>query len=125
MRRELERAKQEASGGKAYFLALYYFMTGNVSLMVVLLGVVWIVLGATVVNANPAIIINGPDGIVTVMSELPADAQYWSDVQGFAIVHKVFAGMMGVLGATFMLLGATIYTFLFANKLYARATASA
>ncbi|MFB6141469.1 MAG: hypothetical protein ABEJ26_13665 [Halosimplex sp.] len=122
MRQAIERAQQETSGVRAYLLALYYFMTGNVSLMIILFGVLWIVLGATVVNGNPAIIIGGDGGPVSVMTELPSQYLHWSEVPGFAVVHKVFAGMMGIIGATLVLLGTGIYTFLFANKLYARAT---
>jgi len=125
MRQAIERAKQESSGGKAYLLATYYFMSGNISLMIALIGVVLIGLGATVVNGTPAIVIGGEGGIVSIMNGIPEGERTFMAVEGTVLAHKVLAGMLGIIGTTFILLGMAIYSFLFANKLYARATASA
>ncbi len=119
----MERARQESSGGKAYALALYYFVTGNISLVIVLLGVACIGLGATFVNGTPAIVVGG-DGFISVMNGLPEGERSFNAVEGTVLAHKVFAGMMGLFGVTLIGLGASIYGFLFANKLYARATSS-
>ncbi|WP_436924431.1 hypothetical protein [Halosimplex amylolyticum] len=125
MRQAIERAKQESSGGRAYLLALYYFVTGNVSLVIVLLGVASIGLGATLVNGTPAIVIGGEGGFISIMNGIPEGERSFGAVEGTVLAHKVFAGMMGIFGATLVVLGASIYGFLFANKLYARASASA
>ncbi|MFC7142691.1 hypothetical protein ACFQMA_23010 [Halosimplex aquaticum] len=125
MRQAIERANQESSGARAYVLALYYFVTGNISLVIILMGVASIGLGATLVNGTPAIVIGGEDGFISLMNGLPDGVRSFGAVEGTVLAHKVFAGMMGIFGATLIALGASIYGFLFANKLYARATSSA
>ncbi|WP_135363272.1 hypothetical protein [Halosimplex halophilum] len=125
MRQEIERARQEADGVRAYALALYYFMVGNISLMVILMGVGCIVLGATFVNGTPAIVIGGDAGPISLMNGIPEQYQTFGQVEGVVLAHKVFAAMLGIFGTTLIVLGATAYGFLLANKLYARATSSA
>ncbi|WP_123534385.1 hypothetical protein [Halosimplex salinum] len=125
MRQAIERAQQEATGARAYTLALYYFVTGNISLMIVLMGVACIALGATLVNGTPAIVIGGEGGPIALLDGIPEQHRTFKPVEGTVLAHKVLAGMMGIFGTTLVLLGTTIYGFLFANKLYARATTSA
>ncbi|WP_436910852.1 hypothetical protein [Halosimplex marinum] len=125
MRQELERGRQEADGVRAYLLGLYYFMTGNVSLMIIVMGVGCIVLGATLINGTPAIVIGGEAGPISLMNGIPDQYQAFGQVEGIVLAHKVFAAMLGIFGTTLIILGATAYGFLLANKLYARATSSA
>lgn len=125
MRQEIERAGQEADGVRAYALALYYFMVGNISLMIIVMGGVCIVLGATVVNGTPTLVIGGDGGPISLINGIPEQYQTFGQVSGVVLAHKVFAAMMGIFGVTLMILGATVYGFLLANKLYARATTSA
>jgi hypothetical protein len=96
MRQELERAREETEGSSVYALATYYFVTGNYSLMVVLVGVLMTLFGGLIVSGRFAV---GPLG---------------------ALQHDVFAGMFGVWGATLVLIGATFYGIMWANKIYAR-----
>jgi hypothetical protein len=96
MRQELERAREESDGYKAYLLGLYYFITGNYSLVVILLGLGVIAFGALILTGRFAV--------------GPLDA----------ITHQVFAGMFGVWGATLVVIGVTAYAIMFANKIYAR-----
>jgi len=98
MRRELERAREEASGASAYGLALYYFVTGNYSLMIVLTGFGLIGFGALLVDGALAA---GPLS---------------------ALEHGVFAGMFGVWGASLVVIGVAAYSVMLANKLYAQYT---
>ncbi|WP_459194079.1 hypothetical protein [Halosimplex sp. J119] len=125
MRQAIERANQEASGAQAYVLALYYFVTGNVSLMIILMGVASIVLGATFVNGTPAIVIGGEGGFISLLNGIPEGERAFGSVDGLVLAHKVLAGMMGIFGTTLIILGGTIYGFFVANNLYARATSSA
>jgi len=125
MRQELERAQHEASGARAYALALYYFFTGNVSLLIILIGLGLVGFGATFLNGTPAIVIGGDAGPISIMNGIPDQYRTFMPVEGTVLAHKVLAGMMGIIGTTFVILGMTIYGFLFANKLYARATTSA
>ncbi|MFC7195388.1 hypothetical protein ACFQL4_13275 [Halosimplex aquaticum] len=78
MRQAIERANQESSGARAYVLALYYFVTGNISLVIILMGVASIGLGATLVNGTPAIVIGGEDGFISLMNGLPDGVRSWS-----------------------------------------------
>jgi len=96
MRQELERAREESSGYKAYLLAVYYFVTGNYSLVVILTGLGLIAFGALILSGRFAV--------------GPLDA----------ITHQVFAGMFGVWGASLVVIGVSAYAVLFANKIYAR-----
>lgn len=98
MKRELERGREETSGFNVYLLALYYFVTGNYSLMVVLFGLGMMGFGAFILEGTLAI---GP----------------LSGLQ-----HGVFAGMFGVWGASLVVIGVTAYAILLANKLYAQFT---
>ncbi|QLH78804.1 hypothetical protein HZS55_16575 [Halosimplex rubrum] len=125
MRQEIERAGQEADGVRAYALALYYFMVGNISLMTIVMGGVCIALGATFVNGTPAIVIGGDAGPISLLNGIPEQYQTFGQVSGVVLAHKIFAAMLGIFGVTLMVLGATAYGFLLANKLYARATTSA
>lgn len=100
MREELERARQDTTGYKVYPLALYYFVTGNYSLIVVLVGLGLITFGATALSGYPAAIFGIPQ------------LQWMS--------HDVFAGMFGVWGATLVVIGVAAYAIMWANKLYAR-----
>jgi hypothetical protein len=96
MRQELERAREESSGYKAYLLGLYYFITGNYSLVVILIGLGLIAFGALVLTGDFAV---GPLN---------------------AITHQVFAGMFGVWGASLVVIGVAAYAVMWANKIYAR-----
>lgn len=82
MNRHLERAREEASGGKVYLLAAYYLAASNVTLLIATIGLVMILLGALVVPS-------------------------WNDV---------LAGMFGVWGASFLLLGLGSYVALWFNE---------
>jgi len=125
MRKAYERAQEEADGVQAYALALYYFITGNVSLMVILIGLGLIGVGATFLNGTPAIVLGGQNGPISILNGIPEQYRTFQPVEGTVIAHRVLAGMAGVIGTTFVILGMTIYGILFANKLYARATTSA
>lgn len=45
----IEEARQEATGGRMYLLALYYFLSRNLSVVAVLFGVFLVLLGGLVV----------------------------------------------------------------------------
>jgi len=96
MKQELERAREESDGASMYALATYYFITGNYSLMVVLTGVGMILFGGLIVSGQFAV---GPLSVLQ---------------------HDVFSGMFAVWGATLVLIGATAYGVMWANKMYAR-----
>jgi FtsH-binding integral membrane protein len=96
MRQELERAREESSGYKAYLLGLYYFVTGNYSLVVILFGLSMIAFGGLILSGRFAV---GPLE---------------------AITHQVFAGMFGVWGASLVVIGVAAYAVMWANKIYAR-----
>lgn len=96
MRQELERAREESSGAKVYLLGLYYFVTGNYSLVVILFGLGLIAFGGLVLSGQFAV---GPLS---------------------AITHQVFAGMFGVWGGTLVVIGVAAYAIMWANKIYAR-----
>lgn len=107
---ERERARQETSGFKVPLLAAYYFVMGNYSLIVILSGLGMMAYGATILSGRPA-------ALFEVLSQLP-DALW---ILRFPIVeHQVFAGMFGVWGASFVLIGVAAYAVLWANQLYAR-----
>lgn len=46
----MERAREQSSGFKMYLLAAYYLAAGNISLTTIAMGVVVVILGATVVS---------------------------------------------------------------------------
>lgn len=92
MRNALEKANRETSGAKAYLLALYFALAGNLSLVIALAGVVLIALGATLLSGVPV----------------------------STLEHGVFAAMFGVWGAALVLIGAAARGVLVANQLYAR-----
>lgn len=96
MRQELERAREETEGSSVYALATYYIVTGNYSLIVVLAGVFTILFGGLIVSGRFAF---GPLSFFQ---------------------HSVFSGMFGVWGATLVVIGATAYGVMWANKMYAR-----
>jgi FtsH-binding integral membrane protein len=96
MRQELERAREESSGSKAYLLGLYYFITGNYSLVVILFGLALIAFGALILTGQFAV---GPLA---------------------AIEHQVFAGMFGVWGASLVVIGVAAYAVMWVNKIYAQ-----
>jgi hypothetical protein len=122
MSQAVERANQETSGARAYVLAGYYVLAGNFSLVLVLFGLGFIGLGATVVNGTPTLVFGGEDGIVSVLWGVPDTASDFSEVAGVVLANRTLAGMFGVWGTTFVLLGAILYGVLFANKMYARLT---
>ncbi|MFB6150651.1 MAG: hypothetical protein ABEJ40_02485 [Haloarculaceae archaeon] len=88
------RASESSEGVRMYLLTLYYLAAGNLSISTMVLGALFIVLGATVVPS-----------INTGMRARPGD---------------VLAGMFGVWGASLIALGGIVYAALWANRIYAR-----
>lgn len=98
MLQEFEEARQETSGGRMYLLALYYFMSGNLSIVVALVGILWLALASVVI----------PQFVMPQFGE--------SSVESLQIV----TGMIGVWGVTLVLLGTISYLFFFLMEKYAQ-----
>lgn len=80
---------------RVYLLALYYVLSGNLSLTTVLIGVA---------------IMGFAFAVIPQLAEMFRDYDNWG----------VLEGMVGVWGASLVLLGGTSYLFFLGSKLFAR-----
>lgn len=81
MHHALESARYESTGYRMYLLALYYLLSGNFSLVVVLFGLFIIILGMTVVESIHPVFAGmfGIGGMALIIMGSLAYAMLWAN----------------------------------------------